>query len=357
MPVSPVTADLIAASYPDRPSERDSWVLAHRPQRNALDLFRPYAYLIEEEPDPARAIIPVATIFLTNRECPWRCVMCDLWRNTLATPTPAGAIPAQIDFALAELSITGSAQQKSCHPERSAQRGVEGPAFSFARAIKLYNAGSFFDPRAIPPSDHAAIAGRVRSFERVIVECHPALVNDAVLGFRDLLGTAQLEVAMGLENAHPAVLEKLNKRITLSQFHAAAEFLRSHNIALRVFIIVQPPFMRADESLHWAERSLDFAFDCGATAATLIPTRGGNGAMEALAASGDFTPPSLATLEAAVGYGLSLRRGRVFSDLWDLPRPIDCPHCRAARVERLRAINLSQAPAPPIPCAACGGSA
>jgi len=79
--------------------------------------------------------------------------------------------------------------------------------------------------------------------------------------------------------------------------------------------------------------------------------------MEALAASGDFTPPSLATLEAALAYGLRLRRGRVFSDLWDVPRPIDCPHCRAARVERLRAINLSQAPAPPIPCAACGGSA
>jgi hypothetical protein len=331
MPVSPVTPALNAVSYPDRSSERDSWILAHRPERNTLDPFRPYAYLIEEEPDSTGVILPVATIFLTNRECPWRCVMCDLWRNTLATATPPGAIPAQIDFALTQLAP--------------------------ARAIKLYNAGSFFDPRAIPATDYPAIADRFRGFERVIVESHPALINDAVLRFRDLLGTAQLEVAMGLETAHPAVLEKLNKRVTLSQFRAAAEFLRSHNIALRVFILVQPPFMRADESLYWAERSLDFAFDCGATAATLIPTRGGNGAMEALAASGDFTPPSLATLEAAVGYGLSLRRGRVFSDLWDLPRPIDCPHCRAARVERLRAINLSQAPAPPIPCAACGGSA
>lgn len=331
MPVSAATPELLAVPYPDRPSERDAWVLAHRPERNALDPFRPYACVLEQEPGPDGSVIPVATILLTNRECPWRCVMCDLWRNTLATATPPGSIPAQIDFALAHLEP--------------------------ARAIKIYNAGSFFDPRAIPPDEYAAIADRVRSFERVIVECHPALVNDAVLRFRDLLCEAQLEVAMGLETAHPGVLERLNKRVTLGQFRAAAEFLRIHNIALRVFILVQPPFMATHESLHWAERSLDFAFDCGATAATLIPTRGGNGAMEALAASEDFAPPSLATLESAVAYGLSQRRGRVFADLWDLPRPLDCSICREPRVVRLRAINLSQAPAPPIPCAACGGSA
>ena len=37
-----------------------------------------------------------------------------------------------------------------------------------------------------------------------------------------------------------------------------------------------------------AVRSLDFAFDCGASAVSLIPTRSGNGAMEALAEKGDF---------------------------------------------------------------------
>lgn len=331
MSSSPAIPELVAAPYPDRPSERDAWVLSQRPERNPLDPLRPYAFLVEEEPDPNGAVLPVATIFLTNRECPWRCVMCDLWRNTLAGSTPAGAIPAQIDFALAHLPP--------------------------ARAVKLYNAGSFFDPRAIPTADYPAIADRVRSFCRVIVECHPTLIGDAVLRFRDLLGEPQLEVAMGLETAHPGVLERLNKRLTLGQFRAAAQFFRAHKIALRVFILVQPPFMHADESLHWAERSLDFAFDCGATAATLIPTRGGNGAMEALAASGDFTPPRLATLEAAVGYGLNLRRGRIFSDLWDLPRPMDCPACRDARITRLRRMNLSQAPAPPVACAACGGSA
>src|SRR5207247_3572102 len=130
--------------------------------------------------------------------------------------------------------------------------------------------------------------------------------------------TTKLEVAMGLETAHPQVLEKLNKRMTLDQFRRAAEFLRKNELALRVFILVKPPFLDETEALLWAKRSIDFAFDCGATVVSLIPTRFGNGALEALARRGEFSPPKLATLEAAVDYGVGLKRGRVFADLWGL---------------------------------------
>lgn len=344
----PQTREQDALPYPVRAAERDAWILAQRGAREAVDPWRPSAWLMEEEPDPTGALVPVATLFLANRECPWRCVMCDLWRNTLPEPTPPGAIPAQIEYGLEQLN---GALQPCSAPHSGGDKGGVTP-----RQIKLYNAGSFFDPHAIPPEDHLAIADQLRAFDRVIVECHPALVGDATLRFRDLL-SGQLEVAMGLETAHPGVLEKLNKRLTLDQFRTAAEFLRRNGIALRVFILVEPPFMLAEESLEWARRSLDFAFDCGATAAVLIPTRAGNGAMEVLAATGNFRPPSLGTLESAVEYGLSLGRGRVFADLWDLPRPVDCPDCREARVARLRTMNRLQKVGSPVPCKTCGGSA
>ena len=206
---------------------------------------------------------------------------------------------------------------------------------------KLYNSGSFFDPRAVPPEDHAAIARRVRAFERVIVECHPSLVGEPAVCFRDLLG-GKLEVAMGLETVHPEVLPRLNKRMTLEQFSRAAAFLRQHDIALRVFILVKPPFLDEAGALEWAQRSIDFAFDCGAGVVSLIPTRFGNGALEALAATGDFSPPRLATLEAAAAYGVRLQRGRVFADLWDLERFSDCAACFPARLSRLEQMNQTQ---------------
>jgi hypothetical protein len=113
--------------------------------------------------------------------------------------------------------------------------------------------------------------------------------------------------------------------------------------------------MPASEALTWAARSLDYAFDCGATAATVIPTRAGNGAMEVLAAQGDFLPPTLATLEAAAAYGVGLARGRVFADLWDIGPIATCASCRDDRIARLSRMNLEQCILPAIACDSCGG--
>jgi archaeosine synthase beta-subunit len=108
--------------------------------------LRPQNFFLERERAESGGVVPVATVFLTNRECPWRCVYCDLWKGTTTETVPAGAISAQIDFALAQ------------------------PGLSEARQIKLYNGGSFFDPKAIRPEDFPAIAERLLDFERVIVE-------------------------------------------------------------------------------------------------------------------------------------------------------------------------------------------
>ena len=322
-------------AYPDTATGRDHWIIARRPARAAVAADRPHAFFVEAERSDAGEVVSVATIFLTNRECPWRCLMCDLWKHTLEKTVPPGAIPAQIDFALGEL-----------------RRTHDGPL----PQVKLYNSGSFFDRGAIPLSDHLAIAERLRGFERVIVECHPALVNDAVVRFRDLLGGTKLEVAMGLETIHPEVLPRLNKRMTTEQYAAAADFLRRHDVALRAFVLVKPPFLDEAEALLWAQRSTEFAFDCGASVVSLIPVRRGNGALDELEVQGQFSPPALTTLERAAEHGVALRRGRVFADTWNLEQFSRCPRCFTARRERLDAMNLSQLVPEPVRCSHCANS-
>ncbi len=319
-------------AYPATPAARDRWILDRRPARNALDARRPYAFLVEPEMGPHGEVEDIATIFLTNRECPWRCLMCDLWQNTLEETVPAGAIADQIEFALGEFP--------DLDPARS--------------SLKLYNAGSFFDPRAIPPDEYHAIARLATPFRRTIVESHPALVGRRCLELRDQLGN-RLEVAMGLETVHPEVLDRLNKRMTLDQFRRAADFFTREEIDLRVFILVRPPWLSEDEGLEWAKRSLDFAFECGASVCSLIPTRAANGAMESLAASGESAPPSLRSLESAQEYGLSLRAGRVFADLWDVGAFMKCPACSIRRAERIKAMNATQVIPPPLHCERCKG--
>jgi hypothetical protein len=69
---------------------------------------------------------------------------------------------------------------------------------------------------------------------------------------------------------------------------------------------------------------------------------------------GLFEAPSLRDLETAIDAVMPGARARVFADLWDLDRFAACPHCHGKRRERLRLVNLTQQPQPPVRCAACG---
>lgn len=283
----------------------------------------------------------MATVFLTGRECPWRCAMCDLWRSTTLTETPRGAIPAQI------AAVRPALQNERVRPS----------------GIKLYNAGSFFDPGAVPVQDYEAIAEALDGFSRVIVESHPALVGprvDRLLAALNRRGrtagpSIELEVAMGLETAHPGALDRLNKRFTVEQFERAAGALVARGVALRVFLLVSPPFIAAEDQDDWLLRSVDAAFACGASVVSLVPTRPGNGAMEALAAADLFRAPDLDDIERSFALALThaRHRGRVFVDLWDLDRFAECAQCFAPRRDRLRAMNLDQHLLPPPACDLC----
>ena len=301
-------------------------IVGARPPKNQLDPLQPYAFFIEQERSASGRLDDVAVLLLTNRECPFRCLMCDLWKNTLDVPTPRGAIPAQIDFALSRL------------PQ--------------AQSIKLYNNGNFFDAKAIPTADHKAIAERVQPFSTVLVENHPKLCSDKCFEFRDSLA-GELEIALGLETVHPQVLPALNKEMTTGDYRRAAELLHSGGIRTRAFILLQPPFLPPERAVEWAVKSVEFAFACGTECCTIIPTRAGNGAMEIIQRGGMFSPPRLSQIEAALEAALALGGGRVFVDLWDAEKYAECPLCGPARIERLAAINRTQQVLPRVECA-CG---
>ena len=320
------------SAYPAR--DRTAWILAQRPPRPAaVDPFVPHGVFRERERLASGEVADSGVVLLTSRECPWRCLMCDLWKDTTRDPVPEGAVARQVETAV---------------------RGWSG-AGPLPAQVKLYNSGSFFDPAAIPPADYAPVAEWIAFARHVVVESHPLLVGDRTRALRDLL-SGSLEVAMGLETAHPEVLEKLNKKFDLAQFAQAAEFLAAKRIALRVFLLVYPPFLDERSGSEWVTKSAAFAFACGASAVTLIPTRTGNGALERLRDNGELVPPTLATLEAAQHDALALGRGRVFADTWGLETFSSCPRCFAARRERLETINLTQADLPSVRCEVCGGA-
>jgi len=307
-------------------TDRD--ILALRGPRNSVDASRPYLWFTERERTADGRVEDVTAVFLTNKECPFRCLFCDLWKNTTEERVSPGAVAGQVEFALAQ-----------------------SPG---ARHVKLYNSGNFFDDQAVSKSDRSHLRDVLSDFRTVIVECHPKLVDRRCADFAEALAPA-LEVGMGLETVDPQVLPRLNKRMTLDDYARATEFLLSHGIAVRAFIMLRMPFQSEEEGVEWALRSIDFAFSIGVECCSLVPARAGNGMMDRLQVQGHFDAPSLRSMETVAEYGVGLRRGRVFMDLWDIEQFYTCRTCGPVRRGRLREMNLSQIVPPRVRCA-CGSS-
>jgi len=299
------------------------WIRSQRGPKSPVDPRVPYGWFNEKERSPGGKVEEVSAILLTNRECPYTCLMCDLWKHTSNQTVPIGTIPRQIEHALGHLSPAGH--------------------------LKLYNSGSFFDPGAVPLKDYHDIAALVSSFEQVLVESHTAFVNESSVEFSKMIH-GELQVAIGLETVHPEILPALNKGMDLEDFKRSVDFLRSHGISSRAYILLRPPFLSEAEGIEWACRSMDFAFACGVDVCSIIPVRSGNGALDKLALEGYFSQPSIRSLEQVLDYGIGLGKGLVFADLWDLERFSTCERCFAARKERLEQMNLTQEHLKPLSC-------
>jgi radical SAM enzyme (TIGR01210 family) len=301
----------------------DKWIVSCRGNKNSVDPQKPYAWIVEKERSHSGTIEDVATIFLTNRECPFHCLMCDLWKNTTDISVPEGAIPAQIEWALNNMPVV--------------------------KNLKLYNSGSFFDKKAIPEKDYQKIASLLSSFDKVIVESHPAFINNDCIRFRDMI-KSDLQIAIGLETVNIEILKQLNKRMTLGDFAGSVNFLLEHDIFTRAFILLRPPFVSESEGVFWAERSIDFAFNAGVECCIIIPVRAGNWAMDQLMEKGIFAMPDIRSLEMVLEYGIEQQSGRVFADVWDLKLFSKCDRCLNERINRLTEMNLGQKFISPIKC-------
>ncbi len=301
----------------------NQWIFSRRGKKNPVDPFKPYNYFIEKERTVSGTIGDVSTILLTNNECPFRCLMCDLWKNTTDKPVPEGAIPEQIEYALSKLPLT--------------------------EHLKLYNSGNFFDKKTIPVNDYKKIASLVDNFKTITVESHPGFINKNTLLFRDLI-KPKLQVAIGLETVHPEVLQKLNKKMNLADFERSVRFLSSNGIFSRAFILLRPPFLSESEGVSWAKKSIHYAFRTGVTSCTVIPVRSGNGALDALASNNYFEQPDIRSLEEVIEYGIELNEGLVFSDLWDIGLISSCDKCIDQRRRRLVEMNLYQKKIAPVKC-------
>jgi len=83
----------------------------------------------------------------------------------------------------------------------------------------------------------------------------------------------------------------------------------------------------------------------------VIPTRGSD--VLGYLSESQYSPPRISSLEEVLEYGLSLDKGRVFGDVWDLKQFSTCGSCFTLRESRINRMNLDQVYTSGAVCAAC----
>lgn len=303
------------------------------------DPYQHQGYVIEQEPIEQGGNVSSATYFLTGSECRFTCSFCDLWQYTLHEKTPRGSLPQQI---------------RTLHRTLESQRKLYD-------WLKLYNAANFFDPHNVPEEDYFEIASLCDRVDRVVVENHAAITSSVrgqarIRSFRQML-RPKLEIAMGLESIDPKATRRMNKSLPLRRFDSACAILVNLGIAIRVFVILQPPGTAVESSLDWAVKSCQYAFERGAERCSIIPARPGSGWTDALERQGAWMPPDLSLIESTLERSLQIcssPRRVVTVDLWDRESfPGGCMSCRSQRFDRLMTMNLEQRTVSGQGCAIC----
>lgn len=292
----------------------DRWVQSLRPAKRAPEPHTAVASFVEREMLPSGACGRALTVIFSNRECPYRCVFCGLWQETLDTSSSPGDVAVQLERAIA----------------------AHGPC----EAIKLYNAGSFFDEQAITPHDRARMAELCADFETVIVESRPELIDRRAAEFAGRVN--RLQVAIGLEVADDEVLALMNKRMPLASVARAAEMMKKNGICWRAFIMIQPPLVDPREAMAKAQDSIGFAAEHGADTISLIRSHRTPGAMEELERYGFWAPPDLWAVADAARWSLDHYDGITLVDRWSLDQGPRCEACRGRMDEAFESINTRQ---------------
>ena len=175
--------------------------------------------------------------------------------------------------------------------------GAEGPL-----SVKLYTSGSFLDPEEVQLSARASILARLRNDQRiqqVVIESRPEFVSDEnMIQLRNLLGEREIELGVGLESSSDFIRRIcINKGFSTENFRRALETARAHDIGIRAYVLVKPPFLTERDALLDSVKTARDAAAMGVTTVSFNPVNVQKYTLvERMWSKGEYRPPWLWTV-------------------------------------------------------------
>jgi len=120
------------------------------------------------------------------------------------------------------------------------------------KIVKLFTSGSFLDSSEIPESIQQMILGTLaKQAEKISVESRPEYVTEKRLSaIKPLFHSKVFEVGIGLETSNDLVRHNaINKGFDLKDYLKAVHLLSNHQMKVKTYVLLKPPFLTEKESL------------------------------------------------------------------------------------------------------------
>ena len=143
-------------------------------------------------------------------------------------------------------------------------------------SVKIYTSGSFFDTTEIPADVRDKILARIAKDERiqeVVIESRPEYVTpESMRETRDILGSREVELGIGLESSNDAVRSIcINKGFSLGTFKDSVATAKEYDIGVRAYVLLKPPFLTERDALLDAVKTIEDAASLGVSTVSMNP--------------------------------------------------------------------------------------
>ena len=176
-------------------------------------------------------IIDAFVIIFRTRGCSWAlnsgCSMCGYFNDSMWENVSNNDLLTQFDTAM--------------------------KSYSGQKFVKIFTSGSFLDNKEINPNVRKEILGKlIETVDKVSVESRPEFITDGKLSeIKEGFKSKTFEVGLGLETASDFIREHcLNKGFTFNDYKKAAKTLKKHNVKLKTYVLIKPPFLTEKESIN-----------------------------------------------------------------------------------------------------------
>lgn len=148
------------------------------------------------------------------------------------------------------------------------QKLQSDPQFSNVRAVKLYNSGSFLDPKEIPVETQKSIVAKIAKIDHIqefIIECLPEIINMQISVLEELtkiFNNRPIFIGVGLESTNAYVLRSyVNKPFTFeNQFIKCVQNAEKIGVQIKPYLLLKPPFLSEQEAIDDAIHSIKDTF-------------------------------------------------------------------------------------------------